>query len=878
MDPSNYWFIRLRETGSRGDKKRPADSWGGHGQEFETANSVFTYKQTLEMDHSRFGVVGYRGEHRLIVIDADCYKMGDFEKSRLQFPAGNCGLVESVAPDRESGFHFYIFIESEQQLHPNFDWIDVQDNDHVVSPWHCEGYELLHEPELTPFDIESVVDQFEYDGESLVIGERQISAEPVEVPDSAPDELPLCARTLAHIRQDSDKRNQYTADSGPFSVDTHLGQVLIANGYDLEDTDTVFAEYPLPDGYNQSETRDQLQRLIRKHKNGDLHPPYAALEPEVDIDECDCAIHGSERVSFIPTADLTWDWQQRRSLTMENAYERTQSVLEDALQQETDVLIEALPGMGKSRGAVKAVAETGEPATILTGRGHKEMYRQYEQWCEEDGLESARLPVFTQECPTVRGDHGDEIQAKVMDLYDRGVTPSMIHGRLDLPCTEDDQSCPYQEAWSSNALDTADVLIGHYTHAHVTSAVQERTVIIDEFDEDAFQIRLGANEVQDAVNRYLDKHPELPFANISDAKEATSADFPVELIPDSHEGVDIRRDTELAFDDGNNIYAAHAFVTIAFGETQGDIQRATVNDYECVYHRENEAFWMLNRPRKHQHSNGVVCLDGTPVKELWELNLDTLLNHRIVLEDRREEYITDARNMAIVQTNSSINTVGIGGYNVDSERTHELLDRVEKEHGTEPGIVTHPTAVEPLDLMEYKIYGNLLGSNELKHSHVGVVTHSSHYGDEFIKRWCGYANRAFKRDGKGTSLDYGRFGNKGLMLMREAQVAQGILRFGRDNTRTWVYVDTAGLPDWLPVTDIGDFYHQDGKRQVLKAVAHSDEPIKTSTVADQVSLSVQHTKRLLDELQDDAAIVRKTVGQTSYWGTGELEMSTKVIT
>jgi len=49
------------------------------------------------------------------------------------------------------------------------------------------------------------------------------------------------------------------------------------------------------------------------------------------------------------------------------------------------------------------------------------------------------------------------------------------------------------------------------------------------------------------------------------------------------------------------------------------------------------------------------------------------------------------------------------------------------------------------------------------------------------------------------------------------------------------------------------------KYQMLKAVTHSDGPVKSSTVADQVSPSVQHTKRLLDDLEESDAVVEKIV-------------------
>ena len=64
--------------------------------------------------------------------------------------------------------------------------------------------------------------------------------------------------------------------------------------------------------------------------------------------------------------------------------------------------------MGKSYGAVKAAADTGEQLTVLTDRGHKEQYQQFREWCDEHGLDYYTLPIFTRDCDTANGEHGAE--------------------------------------------------------------------------------------------------------------------------------------------------------------------------------------------------------------------------------------------------------------------------------------------------------------------------------------------------------------------------------------------------------------------------------------------------------------------------------------
>jgi len=896
MKPENWWYIRLLDSDDRGKRKRPENAWGGHSIPYEENEQVYTYEETQELDHDHFGIVGHQGDNFGLVVDIDAYKVDDFNIDDLKRPY-DCAIVKSVAENRDRpGYHFYVRSENRVSLDPAVDWVDLQvlGNTHVVSPFHEGGhnYEMINNSIPISRTCERFSELFEYEGESLIHfdpdskeTDKRVRDDPreegqgFEFSGEAPEELPLCAATLAQIRKDPDV--QYSNELGDFGLNTHLGQVLIENGYSMEECLEVFEEYSPSYGYNEEKTRNHLKRLYRKHESGDLHPPYNALLPEVKIQKCDCEVHGDNRVSFVPCETGLWDLtpssenpsEHNEELTIEEVRQRTTSVLTDAISQETDVLIEALPGMGKSYGAIKAASITEGKITILTGRGHKEMYAQYEEWCDKFDLCSQRLPVFTQECPSANGDHGEETKERVSDLYENGVTPSTIHARLDLPCTEGEGNCPYQDAWSDSSLDSADVLIGHYTHAYVLSAIRGRTVIIDEFDEGAFERVLEPWEVRFGINQYLDQESDLPHRDISEVKESFPGDFPTQLIPYDREGVAISREISLAFD-GVNIYAGYALVTILCGEEQGDIQRASIDGYECVYNHESGRFTMLDPSDLLGFSNGVVCLDGTPVKKLWELNLGIRLDHHAVLEEQHEEYITQARSIEIIKTCPHINTVGVRGQNVDTERTHELIRSVKEANNTEPGIITHGGASRQLDLNEYLVYGNLLGSNDFERKHVGIVTHSCHYGDEFVKRWCGYAHKSYQREGRGTSLAYGWFGDKVLRLMRESQVLQGILRFGRDSLETRVYVDTAGLPDWLPVSDRGDFYHNNGRRQVLKALQQSNYPIKAKQVAESLSISKRQTQRLLQELHEDGEIeINRQRGQTVWWDTNGTKIS-----
>lgn len=234
----------------------------------------------------------------------------------------------------------------------------------------------------------------------------------------------------------------------------------------------------------------------------------------------------------LTTTTSGWDWRHAGKharggatiLTVEAARERTTDAIADAYERVYDrVLIEALPTMGKSYGAIKAAADTGEPITVLTGRGHKEQYDQFREWCDEHGLDYYTLPSFTRDCPTANGEHGEEWKATVRDWYARGATPQEIHASVEyvlnepLPCQEHEgHRCPYASKWEFEPADY-DVLIGHYNHAYKSKVTAGRTVVFDEFP-DASETQLGP-DLQGAVSYWLNCTDGVPFDSYTDLIE-----------------------------------------------------------------------------------------------------------------------------------------------------------------------------------------------------------------------------------------------------------------------------------------------------------------------------------------------------------------------
>jgi hypothetical protein len=547
-------------------------------------------------------------------------------------------------------------------------------------------------------------------------------------------------------------------------------------------------------------------------------------------------------VRDLTTAASGWDWRNtatsgRDTLTMQDARERTQDALRDAYESGDRVLIDALPTTGKSYGSIAAAADTGEPITVVTGRGRKEMYAQYRQWADDHGLSHYTVPSFTHDCPTANGSFGDDWADTVRSWYNRGATPQEIHKAAEyvlgrpLPCQENGP-CPYKSKWDFDP-DDYDVLIGHYNHAHKSKVTAGRTLVIDEFPEDSYVTQLGTR-LPAAVSYWLQTTPEVPYDDYTDLIENRDDDQRRADALLWFENNDPERDEQSVLDDADAHAAAPlAVFTILAGDDLGNgLERATLPNGVGLWDRENGGVSLL-QPPDLRYTSGVVALDGTPTVEQWETALGSRMNHRQVLADsERREYVRETLNQNIVRTTDYVKPYNPkpsdAGDRIAVEKDAALLERVHDLHDERPGVITTTTAEreydgEPIEdhIDTTQHYGNVLGSNRFKTKRVGAVIGSQHYGDRYIQRWGAFAGNAVERnDGKGQDLSYGAFGDDLLQHMREHQTLQAVMRFGRDGNGSVVYVHTDTLPEWVPIAGEGRVVTtwSDGMTGVLNAV------------------------------------------------------------
>jgi hypothetical protein len=558
------------------------------------------------------------------------------------------------------------------------------------------------------------------------------------------------------------------------------------------------------------------------------------------------------------------------------------------MENHDNVLIDALPSIGKSSSIIPVAREIDSLVTILTAR--HELYDQYEQWCKDyqknnnANFEYHILPSFLDDCPTASGDEGEEWRQKVRNLYDRGVSPNEIHNRANeifdaqLPC-EREGKCPYQQARDFDY----EVLIGHYTYAHVRDVVADRVVVFDEFPEDTFMTEF--ENPGSRVSEYLKLNDRVPFDNYGDLIENRSDDSRKQTALEVLQNIPLTElsDTSTVIKNTEaDIHALAPLITnslLQYDQIGNKWEFSELGHEKAIRNRETDGVKVLTPPRL-TYARSVIALDGTPSWRMWHLVLgcgigkNNMLDHRQILDNgERQEYIRDILDLEVIRTTRNANHYS-GGTWVTPDEDKALIEAVSEKHQEQPALITTNAAeqkyenVGALDSVEhYNHYGNIKGTNQYGDSRVGLVVGSQLHNYDYVEEWAALLGEQAEPDGKGMNLSFGGFGDVVLNHMRELEVAQAVMRFGRDTGGATVYVHTAALPDWMPVADTGSISKRSpGMRAVIQALSDlSQASTKEITDRSKVTIKERQVNRVLNRLEDEGYVTYEKRGRSGKW-------------
>ena len=575
--------------------------------------------------------------------------------------------------------------------------------------------------------------------------------------------------------------------------------------------------------------------------------------------------------------------------TLEDAWDRRDDILRSVLNDQRRVLVDGIPSIGKSYGIVKVAAETETPLIIFTAR--HDLYEQYEQWCAEHELDCYTLGSFHHDCETANGTHGEEWKEAVTDLYDSNVTGSEIHKYAEqhfgkqLPCDRG-QECSWKTTHDFNS-DGYDVLVGHYTHAHNETLLENRTAVIDESCGDAFTEKYQQGTVSTAVNNYVKGSEIIPFNSYVDLTENRNDPEKKRRVEGAKEWFieeqGIERDSSLVLDGtdrsadvgGDECHADAPLLTYTLlaGQDMGNGVEYTLlgpsGMGSACRNRTTESIH-IRRPPDLSKADGVICLDGTPSQRMWESSIGEDLERIQVLSDtERTGYLTNEYGLTVIQTSDTPKPYSAKHRNyLTPEKDAHYLNRITEETGRDPPVITPNQA-----LLAYRKNG-IMGaerrsmnfaqtksSNEFDDEELGIVLGSTHYGDGSIKEECALQGERVERvsNTKGNNLRYTtELGNEVLEAQRESRVFQAIMRYGRKTDKNpTTFVHSSALPDWVPVTGEGDVIEvSDGMREVLYAIAaidrepQFDDTFSTKNIAHRVNIGENSARNHLETLME----------------------------
>lgn len=548
-------------------------------------------------------------------------------------------------------------------------------------------------------------------------------------------------------------------------------------------------------------------------------------------------------------------------------------IMESILNGET-ALFDVLPGLGKSRTA----ATTGElyiPISVFTNL--EDNYDQFEDWCNEFGVESEKFPRSNVACSSLNGEHpvaGPVREAR--NALDNDWPVSKIHEEYDLPCQQNGE-CEYIEKVQNLKIDGPGLLIGYYTQAYVRSYTKDRVVVLDEdaFGEFYETITNPAQKAQDFIDS-LNNFPldDLRRLDGEERDEILQRLEDIGLEPEDHTNSvgDFHAKAPLI---AYAIYGAEELDNgLKYIELPGD--RTAV--FDKWYATNGDAtIWLLDPPDLSQ-AEAVIGLDATPCIPKWERILGDDFNHyRLFEDDDRNQYLRD-KGYEFIQLNTHAWPSQGGALSIG--KCEAYLREVYQEHRERPDLITSMDIRNKLeeqgldDLWDRDLhFGDLRGKNDIKDSELLVVLGSPSRSDNYFKHLAALfgesADRVENTSGRNLSFD-SPIGDKILERTRRGGVFQAAMRAGRDDdANATVYIATGLVPEWLETKTAGrrlpngsfdtcpkSELRSSGEREVIEAL-RSEEGITTSELVEKVSIGREMVNNHRKALQDRGLVEKE---------------------
>jgi hypothetical protein len=493
-----------------------------------------------------------------------------------------------------------------------------------------------------------------------------------------------------------------------------------------------------------------------------------------------------------------------KEMNLSTVRKQTTKIVQEACNANEPVLVEAPPNSGKTTSAIKLAKQAERPVTYLAGR--IDLYEQAEEWCEDqDDIRYERIPAPQRSCETFKGNTEASVEA-VERLYAKGYSGRHIHLRFPekMPCGK---SCEYFQAMEriDKEIESIDFLIGHHSHCNRQQYVEDRIVIIDEFNPEPF-LRSFPNKSSGVVDDPGEIIPEF-LSTVATRDD----EFPIETYQDI---TDLLQNRDGPTEGTAAIEWFQTHKADRFSTQQSEFVEPSLEPYnrahtytpllvfsllcmerigpgielappldghldevwedaglspttKCLRDRNTGEMYVLEPPDLSSAAQ-VIGLDGTPTVELWNLLFapESGFNHEQVLSrDDFTTYLRSAMNMSLIQIGDGDHPYA-GGNLSDLDR--DRFAAIQALEGEEFSLVSTKKALEqyrsegmldsfvkqsPVQDAEADSnrvsgdhqalhYGTVKSSNDFEEESLGVVAGMPHPGDDLIQLWTGFCGES----------------------------------------------------------------------------------------------------------------------------------------
>ena len=497
----------------------------------------------------------------------------------------------------------------------------------------------------------------------------------------------------------------------------------------------------------------------------------------------------------------------------------TKHILESSFEADDPVLVEAPPNSGKTTAALQLAATSDTPVTYLCGR--TDLYGEAKKKLEEtnNDIDFVRIPSPHDDCPSFQeGSPGD--QERLKKLYNKGYSGRKLHflSKKDAltPCGDD---CRYLQKLNKieNGIDEIDVLIGNHRHSHRDLYVNNRIVVLDEFNSNAF-----ISSYPDPNSQIIDDPKEIVPAFL-DSLANNDTGFPSARLRDFTDLL-VQRDNKYVSDvavewfkvhgasrsdaeefeffspssfqhDRDHLLAPFLTLSILCMERVGpeiemaphsdsnilDIwEAANLNPSTRVVRNRNTSKMTILRPPDFSRAEQVIGLDATPTVALWNLLLPPKSDfdlRRVIKRSAFTEYLESALNMSIVQIGDGMHHYAGGRISTYDRERFRAVKAIENKKAPlisskqaikkyrEEGLldefvegIGRKTTLAHSNLQNIYFnsinFSSIRSSNTFKKQDLGMVFGTPYPGDDVIKRWAGLCGVGVDPQGIGDNKKF----------------------------------------------------------------------------------------------------------------------------